>query len=170
MIYVNNIDITSENELDIISTIKAFLTKEKMILVNEENLPIDNKDLEEIVLNMEENLFLNAIHTNSIIRDFVVELKEYVSKVEEYVENVRDTEDFSTVTDSFINITEALLEFSTVAIFLQKELVDQIQLKELTNRSLIGAESGNLEYVLDIIEYELLPILHRILNEINEEM
>ncbi|TQR17378.1 hypothetical protein [Psychrobacillus vulpis] len=171
MIFVNDVLVSKEENKDKANEIlKSYLTTEKLILVNEHNELISNEEIEELLSKRAEVVKLVAIRISTLVRDFKEELHNYILEVEDYIENTRDCEDFSDTLSSFIQVTEALLQFSKVEDFLQKELINQQHLLEISEKSIQQAEVGNNEYVLDLIEYELLPILHNFLNETNEEI
>jgi len=102
--------------------------------------------------------------------DFKEELHTYILKVKAYIETARETEDFSSMMTSFIQVTEALIEFEAVANFLGKKLIDQEQIQTISIKALEQAEEGNIDYILDLMEYELLPILQHFIDETNMVM
>ncbi|WP_046174425.1 hypothetical protein [Domibacillus indicus] len=171
MIYVNGqLVTTSKNKIERNDNLKTFLYKEKLVIIDDTNVPVSSSGINAICDNSEEIYHLKAIKTNSILRDFKEELAVYINKVTHFVDETRETENYSSVPNAFIQVAEALIEFNKVADYLQKELIDINSLNNLSEKALIQTESGNIEYVLDLIEYELLPILEVLLKETNEEI
>ncbi|WNF22611.1 hypothetical protein [Mesobacillus jeotgali] len=173
MIYINEVPVAGDLNLELLKReIKAYLHKEKLVLIDQSgNILSENKVNSLLESSIEKDqLFLQGVKTNLLLRDFKDELILYIKKVEDYIENVRDTEDFSTVKDSFVQIIESVLEFTSVSDFLQKDLIGQDTVKELAQKAFAQAESGNDVYILDLIEYELLPLLNHFSEGIQEEM
>lgn len=171
MIYVNGYVVTEENDFDTAAELlKNFLFAEKLIVVKEDKEPMSQHELTAILKSGTKEIKLSAIKSSLLLREFKEELHTYILQVEQYVEKIRETENLSTVMNSFVQVTEALIEFSAVEEFLQKKLVQQNQLNDISRKALEQAEVGNNEYVLDLLEYELLPILHHFLDETNEVM
>ena len=171
MLYVNDHLVTEERELEAVAQqLQGYLFKEKLILVNSNQEPFLQEELADLLMSKKEELKLTAIHSSIMLREFKLELEDYIQKVEAYVEDMRESADFSGVLNGFIQVMESLLEFSAVEKFLQKDLIDQQQLNELSTKVLARAEEGNFEYVLDVLEYEVLAILHHFLAETNEVM
>ncbi len=171
MLYVNDYLVTEEIEVETVAQqLKDYLFKEKLIIVKQDQEPVSQDELASLLMSNAPELRLAAMHASVLLREFKEELENYIQKVENYVEDMRETEDFSEVLDGFAQVIEALLMFSAVEEFLQKSLIDQQQVNELSTKVLTRAEEGNLEYVLDVLEYEVLAILHHLLDETNEVM
>jgi len=171
MIFVNDFLVTEEKNKDLAKQkLVEFLFVEKLVVTKEDNHPMNEEELNTVLMNIDEKVQLTAVHSSVLVREFKQELQNYNLRIEEYIDDTRQSEDFSTVTTSFVEVTEALLEFSAVSTFLQKELIDQEQIQELTGKALQQLEVGNTEYLLDLLEYEILPILYHFVEETNEEM
>lgn len=172
MLYVNGQMVTEKMELEAVAQhLKEYLYKEKLIIVKQNNEPMLQEELASLLKsNTQEELHLSAMHTSVLLREFKEELENYIKKVEIYIEDMRETENFSDVLEGFVQVTEALLEFSIVERFLQKRLINKEQLNQISNKALARAEDGNYGYVLDLLEYELLSILHHLFDETNEVM
>lgn len=171
LLYVNEYKVTNEKEVEIVKEhLEEYLSKEKLIIVDHEGQPISQEGLSQLLLENVSELRLAAKSTSVMLREFKEELVSYIQNVETYIERMRENENFSDVLNGFIQVTEALLQFSSVEAFLQKSLVDQEQLNDLSTKALMRAKEGNYEYVLDLLEYELLAILYHFLDETNEVM
>ncbi|MEK5146251.1 hypothetical protein MKX53_04360 [Psychrobacillus sp. FSL K6-4615] len=171
MLYVNDHLVTEEKEVEIVAQqLKDYLFTEKLIIVKQDQQPMSQDELASLLLNNNPELRLVAMHTSVLLSEFNDELETYIRKVEVYIEDMRETENFSDVLSGFVQVTEALLEFSSVEEFLQKSLLDQQQMNDISTKALARAEEGNYEYVLDVLEYEVLTILQHFLDETNEVM
>jgi len=171
MLFINDILVTEEDDIQVVEkSVKSYLTEQKLVIMNEDNHPMNEEELQDNIANYSGTLKLTAITTSMLLREFKGELHNYILKVEDYIGDTRETEDFSTVSISFIQATEALLEFEVVAEFLQKKLINQQTIQDISRKALEQAKIGNSEYILDLLEYELLPILNHFINETNEEM
>lgn len=171
MLFVNDYLVTEEKELETVAQqLKDYLFKEKLVIIRPDKEPASQDELASLLISGASELRLAAIHTSVLLRGYKEELESYVQKVETYVDDMREKENFTGVLVGFVQVTEALLEFAAVEEFLQKKLLDQHELNEISSKALARAEEGNFEYVLDVMEYELLTILHHFLNETNEVM
>lgn len=171
MIFINDQLVVEDTiQSDVTHIVKGYLHKNRLVLVNNEGQPMSDEEMKTLLSNLNGVQKLKAVSTSNLLRDLKQELQLYNKKVESYVENVRDNEDFSTVITSFAQVMEGILEFSAVATFMKKDFIDPSYMQQLTEKAFAGAETGEGEYVLDMIEYELLPILNRLYDEINEEM
>lgn len=168
MIYINDkLVIETNNQDEAEQRLKKYLQKEKLLLINEDKQPISEQEWRVILSNLSGVKYLYAESTCTVLKDFKEELNLYIKKVEQYVDDVRDTENYLNVNDGFIQVTEALMEFYRVSQFLQKDIIDRNIIHKIAEKAFIQAEMGNEEYVLDLIEYELLPFLQRYDNEID---
>ncbi len=171
MLYVNDYLVTEEKELETVTQqLKEYLSKEKLIIIRPNQEPFTQDELESLLMSNKEECRLVAMNTSKLLREFKGELESYIRKVETYIDDMRETENFSNVLNGFVQVIEALIEFSSVERFLQKKLVDKQQLNELSTKALTRAEEGNFEYVLDVLEYEVFPLLQHFLDETNEVM
>ncbi|MGB2872592.1 hypothetical protein [Psychrobacillus psychrotolerans] len=171
MIYVNGNVVTDSNDHEVaVEYLKEYLSAQRLLVVNSNDEPMSQQQLSTILLSNVEEIHLIAIKTSIILRGFREELHTYILKVEQYVEDIREIEDFSTVMSSYTQVIEALIEFLSVEEFLQKQLIDQKHLNDISLKCLKRAEEGNFEYILDVMEYELLPLLHNFIKETNEVM
>lgn len=168
MIFINDVQLPMDyNGKD---GIYDYLKKKQMILISEEGRPLSNNDLTNILLNNNTPLYLHAKSTSSLLREFKEELYIYINKVTDYIDTTRDSDDHSTTVSSYSNIVEALFEFIPVTKYLQKNLIDTEYIHNITERVFERGQSNDYDYILDIIEYELLEILQTIYNEIQEVM
>lgn len=171
MIYVNNVLVTEEKAPETAGgKLKVYLATEKLVLLNENEELLEENEVEQLLMNLPSAINLTAIRSSELLANFKEELHTYILKVEGYIDTTRETEDFSTTMTSFIQVSEALLEFEAVANFLEKKLINQDQIQTITKKALEQAEEGNAEYLLDLMEYELLPILQNFIDETNMVM
>lgn len=171
MIYINGFVVTGSNEYEVVlKEVKDFISTRRLLIVDSNNDPMSQEQLSTLLLHNSGEIQLTAIETSIVLRAFKEELDAYTLKVEQYVDNTRASEDFSSVLNSYAQVTEALIKFISVEEFLQKQLLDKQLLNELTHKCLKRAEEGNFEYILDIMEYELLPLLRNFVKETNEVM
>lgn len=171
MIYINKILVTKgTNRIEVSQAVNTYLLDNKLVLVNNEGETLSEKEINELFFDSISNQHLQAISTLTLLTDFKMELDLYIHKVQEFIDDKRDSGNLSIVSVGFIQLIESTTNFSVVSSFIQKDLIDEVTIKELTKKAFEQAELGNVEYILDLMEYELLPILHDLLNEIQEEL
>ncbi|WP_342566961.1 hypothetical protein MKY09_14380 [Psychrobacillus sp. FSL K6-4046] len=171
MIYVNGNLITVEkNPKKAEVLLRDYLIKKKLVLVNNNDEPVSFQDLSEILLGNSKEIKLKGISSSIILREFKEELHNYILRVEQYIEVSRQNENYSSMLDNFVQVVEAIIEFSKIGNFLQKELVSHQQINNISTMAFEQAKVGNKEYILDLLEYELLPVLNFVFDETNEVM
>jgi len=171
MIYVNDILVTEEATLELAEkALKVYLATEKLVVTGPNEELLSEQEIEQVLVKFPATIKLVAIGSSKLLMDFKEELHTYILKVKAYIETARETEDFSSMMTSFIQVTEALIEFEAVANFLGKKLIDQEQIQTISIKALEQAEEGNIDYILDLMEYELLPILQHFIDETNMVM
>lgn len=171
MIYVNDVLVTNEETLELAEkALKDFLATEKLVVTGQNEELLTEQEIKQILVNLPTTIKFTAISSSKVLLDFKEELNTYILKVEAYIDTTRETEDFSSTMASFVEVTEALLEFEVVANFLDKKLIDREQIQTISKKALEQAEEGNADYLLDLIEYELLPILQYFIDETNMVM
>lgn len=171
MIYINDVFVTeSKNPTEREQLLRKHLQEEEVILVDEKNVPLDINKIGDFLLDVTNTHYLKAIKTSFVLQEFKVELQQYIEKVENYIEQLRDNENYTTITEGFTQVVEALIEFDKVAAYLQKETIDQDMLREISVKAITQAEMKNFQYVLDLMEYELLPLIHNLFDEANGEI
>ncbi|MBE1555014.1 hypothetical protein [Sporosarcina limicola] len=171
MIYVNELLVTEEKSRETaVQLVTEYLATKKLVLISGNNEILNEEEIRLLITEQPAVLKLTALHSNEVLRDFKEELHNYIVKIEEYVEDTRESENFTSAMNSFVQVAEALLEFEAVANYLRKKLINHQQIQAISTKALSQAEEGDSEYILDLIEYELLPILHQFIDETNEEM
>ncbi|MCK1995974.1 hypothetical protein MPH47_01820 [Psychrobacillus psychrodurans] len=171
MLFINDFLVSEEKDKQVLlQDVKSYLTKQKLILINEKHEPMSEEEIKEKLYSMAGTLKLTATLISVILFEFKEELHNYIVKVQTYIEEIRENENYNSVTDSFIQVTEALLQFKAVSNYLHKELISEQSIQSISEKALNQAELGNNEYILDLLEFELLPIIQKFLNETNGEM
>lgn len=168
MIFINGNPVNL-NDLSY-SALKSYLNSNHLILVNKENVPLME---DEIIKKLEQNVqeyHFNAIHSKELLTNFCEELRMYFEKLEAFIETAREEEQYDTVNTAFINVIEALMEFMIVQRFIDKTIYQASDLENLSTKALQQAQIGNNEYVLDLIEYEVFPLVEQLLKEIEERI
>lgn len=171
MIFVNGQIIASEGTNDMLfAKLKEYVKINHLVIVDENDVPIGREEIFTLI-EKNENCYLKAVPTSQLLSDFYMELNNYIDKVESYVEAVRDNEgDLHSVHTAFINIMEALMEFAKVQSYVQTNVIDFEFLEEISSKAFQQAQHGNLDYILDLIDYEIIPVLKDLQELIKERI
>lgn len=171
MLFINDFLVSEKKDkLVLFQEVKSYLVKHKLIIINGENEPLSEEEIQNKLFNMEETLKLTAITISKLLYEFKGELSNYIVKIENYIEDTRENENYHSVAESFIQVIEALLQFKVVSNYLHKEIISEHHIQTISQKALNQAEIGNNIYLLDLLEYELLPLLQKLLLETNGEM
>ncbi|WP_339210968.1 hypothetical protein NSQ41_03055 [Aeribacillus sp. FSL K6-8210] len=172
MIFVNDQLVVQDTTLEeALTKIKEYLWKHHLIIINNENVPLTDSQLEEVIKqNENQQVFFKAIKIKELLFEIYSELNDYVDKIEQYIDNIRDEENYSSVQEAFANVVEALIEFSNTQKYLDINVIDPKRLEEFSLKALRQTQLGNVEYVLDLMEYELVPLFKRLLKQLEERM
>ncbi|MDV6376988.1 hypothetical protein ORD22_01760 [Sporosarcina sp. GW1-11] len=169
MIYING-DRIAEDIDNIAKTINEYLIREKMVLVDENNIPLNPSAIENLVIQNNAPQYLRAIHTTQLLREFKQELNGYIEKVNQYIDDIRDLDDQLSVINGYTSVVEAILSFIPITNFIQKDLINSDFLQSISEKVFERAQLNDMSFIIDVIEYELLPLLQNVSDEIQEVM
>lgn len=150
--------------------LEEYIKINNLVIVDENDVPLGRDEVFALI-KKSEKCYLKAVQTNQLLSDFYMELNSYIDKVESYVDRVRENErNLHSIPTAFINIMEALIEFSRIHSYVQTNIIDLEFLEEISLKSLQQVQHGNLDYILDLIDYEIVPLLKDLRDSIGERI
>jgi hypothetical protein len=159
MIKVGNQTFERKNTLEETwKDIQAYLHDHQLILVDEQGIALN------------ENQIIAKLATEAVCEFYTKEVKEleqetidevvcYIDQVEGKVEELLESDQRETLTQSFVDLMEALLEMSTLCRYFQLDVLTEEKVRDLLQKALPRMEQGDEQYMLDVIEYEIIPMM-----------
>jgi hypothetical protein len=170
MIYINGTKIPRQNSLeDTLNLIKKLLLEDKSIIVNEHGAALSDND----ILNMLENqteVHFQTKKVSEIEKETLEELQNYIEIAEFEIEKLRENDDMNKTVQAFQNIVETLFYFSKLQNYYQLSIIDLNHVHELTEKSYDRVKELNTDYLLDVIEFEFLPMILSLKDAIEERI
>lgn len=141
----------------VFKAIKAFISKEQVILVDANGEPLQDEEVISIVKS-NDSFDFNSIAINDIAESFKQEVLTYIEQVNEYMSNLENVTD-QEIVHSFIDLINALVEIRKASEYFGIEFYSLEQINYLAGESLTRLEKGDKEYIRDVMEYEISPHL-----------
>lgn len=157
LIKINNQEFKNENVMELIESINNYLKKEKLILLNNERMPFSNEEVNTILAN---NTDFNFIATSLVFfeKETSKETLSYVRKVIHEVNKIINLE----LEVNLLSVITDLLEGIEDLIIFEKnyEIInfEKLDVHKISLEILSEYQSGNENYILDVLEFELLPL------------
>jgi ERCC4-related helicase len=170
MIYINRTKMPRQNSLeDTFYSIKKFLLNENSIIVNEHGAALSDNDILNILANQTE-IHFQTKKVSEIEKETLEELQNYVEKAEIEIERLRENDNMNEIVQAFQDIVEAIFYFSKLQNYYQLTIIDMNQIQELTQKSFDRMKESNTDYLLDVIEFEFLPMIKSLKDAIEERI
>lgn len=157
MIKINNHEFKNENAIELIESINDYLKEKKLILVNKDGIPLCNEEVNTILANYKE--------FNFIAKSLVFFKEETRKETLIYVKKVIDTVGKIVNLDLKVNLLSVisdLLEGIEDLILFEKsnsiKNFEVLNVQKISLQILSEYQSGNENYILDVLEFELLPL------------
>jgi hypothetical protein len=170
MIYINGTKIQRQSSLeDTFNSIIMFLSNENSVIVNEHGVALSNNEILNILANQAEVHFQTK-KISEIEKETLEELQNYVENAELEIEKLRENGNLGEIVQAFQDIVEALFYFSKLQDFYQLTIINLNHVHKLTEKSFNQVKEANSDYLLDVIEFELLPMIESLKEAIEERI
>jgi hypothetical protein len=157
MIKINDREFKNESVIEIIDSINDYLKEEKLILINNEGMPLCNKEVNTILANNTDFNFIAtslAFFEEETIKETLSYVKKVIHEVNRIINLDLEVNLLSVITDLLEGIEDLkILERNYEIINFEILDVQKISLEILSEY-----QSGNENYILDVLEFELLPL------------
>jgi hypothetical protein len=170
MIYINGTIIPKQNSLeDTFNSIKKFLLDEKSIIVNEHGAALSDNDILNMLANQSE-IHFQTKKVSEIEKETLEELQNYVEKAEIEIEKLRENDSMNETVQAFQDIVEAIFYFSKLQNYYHLTIINMDHIQKLTQKSYDRMKESNTDYLLDVIEFEFLPMIKSLKEAIEERI
>jgi hypothetical protein len=159
MIKIGNQTFERKNTLkETWKNIQNYLHENQLILVDEQGIALN------------ENQIIAKLTTETVCEFYTKEVKEleretidevicYIGQVEGKVEELLESDQREILTQSFVDLMEALLEISTLCRYFHLDVLTEEKVRDLFQKALPRVEQRDEQYMLDVIEYEMIPMM-----------
>lgn len=157
MIKINNHEFKNENAIKLIESINDYLKEKKLILVNKDGIPLCNEEVNTILANNKEFNFI-AKSLTFFKEETTKETLIYVKKVIDTVGKIVNLD----LKVNLLSVISDLLEGTEDLILFEKnhsiKNFEVLNVQKISLQILSEYQTGNENYILDVLEFELLPL------------
>jgi hypothetical protein len=137
--------------------LKEYLNLNKLIVVNKEGEPLNDQAILSCLSSEDSHFHVKQV--NVLEQETIIETLQFTSRVEQTIKDTLDNHEEVAVFQTFIEIIEALTHLEKVAMYFSIEDINSTKIKELSKKGLQQMEQKNESYILELIEYECLPMV-----------
>ncbi|WP_259549295.1 hypothetical protein MHI39_06000 [Heyndrickxia sp. FSL K6-6286] len=168
MLYINGKLLTGDkNQQNRVDLVNQYLSENDEVIIDKNGNYLNNYEITQVLL--EEVVNIKTVKSSSLAVNFISDLEKYVNKVENYIEDVREKEEYHSLSVNFVDTMESFIEISKIQKYYHVSIVNEKFFDMLLAKAEERMKEGNLEYLLDLLEYEVLPKLEELLAAIKEE-
>lgn len=153
------------NTESLINEIKKYLHNEKKILLDKKGETLNDEALIEIIKSNKGYEF-KTNELRDIEVGFLKEMKNYLYELEFYINKVSYLEDQSNKINCFIDTINSLTELETAARYYNIDFYSIEEINEIANKAIKYIELNNIDYLMDVLEYEIVPRIRNFLEQI----
>jgi hypothetical protein len=157
MIKINDREFKNESVIELIESINDYLKEKKLILINNEGMPICNEEVNTILVNNTDFNFIAtslAFFEEETIKETLSYVKKVIHEVNKIINLDLEVNLLSVITDLLEGI-EDLKIFEKNFEIINFEIID---VQKISLEILSEYQSGNENHILDVLEFELLPL------------
>jgi hypothetical protein len=157
MIKINNQEFNNENVTELVENINEYLKEKKLILVNKDGIPLCIQEVITILTNNKEFNF-TATSFTFIKEETKKETLKYVKKVIDTIEKIVNLD----LKVNLLSVISDLLEgIEDLKLFEKNYAIknfEVLDVQKISLQILSEYQSGNENYIFDVLEFELLPL------------
>jgi hypothetical protein len=157
---INNEKFYPSNGLEILlKQIKTYLYENQLILAGSNGDSLTETEIINIIA-VNPTYSFNTISVSEVENGFINEMLDYVEKVEKYFTQLSDSNDNEFIINTFIDLINSLTEIVKVAEHYKVNFLSIENINEIANKAISRIEIGDIDFLLDVMEYEIIPSLH----------
>lgn len=145
----------SEN---ILNQIQTHLYQNQLVITDNKGTPLEENEILNIISTHSTYCF-NTTSISDIENGFISEIIDYIKKVENHFTQLSMSNDNGHIINIFIDLINSLIEIESTVGYFGIDFLNVEQIKEIANKALSRIEKGDIEYILDLMEYEIIPTL-----------
>jgi hypothetical protein len=137
--------------------IKQYLQQELIVLIGEDGIPLNENQIREQLLNPDAEF--NSKKINGLELEAISEATDYIERAEVGIKELLEEIDLVVIFKSFTDLMEALMYLEQLTRYFSFGIISIEKINAFGEKALVQMEKGNSSYLLDVIEYECLPLL-----------
>lgn len=142
-----------------LTQIRQYLQEHQMLIVNDEEMPLSEDEIVR-VLQTQEEVYFKVIPVKRFELEMLKETEQFLEHAEEELNDIVTNEETEKYMNAFLQISESLLELAPLVLYFGLELKINDKVKHYSQKALNQLELGNEEYIGELLEYEILPLLN----------
>ncbi|MET3697648.1 hypothetical protein SAMN05877753_106246 [Bacillus oleivorans] len=159
MFIINKEKFSSKNGIDnLLKEIKFYLHENQLVLTNSKGVPLTEEEIENIISSNPSYKF-DSISVSELETEIVNDMVDYIKRVEKNFSEISQSNNNEKIINSYIELINSMIEIVKVAEHFDIEFLTPEQINEITNKSISRIEKGDIEFIIDVMEYELIPML-----------
>ena len=142
----------------VFNKIMKYLKENQLLITDEQGTPLNEVEISEI-LKSNNSYHFRTSKISIIEDDFIKNTIDYINKAETLYKEIAEAENEGLIIQAFIDLTNSLAEIQKVSGYFNIHIISIEQINNLASMALEKVQQGDIEFVNDIIEYEILPQL-----------
>lgn len=155
---------TAEEEFKLIMN---YLADHQLVIVNIEEVPLRDEEVLNSLLE-KEVIHFSLKSVADLELDTVRNVLQYIETAEYHISLLDEEADNKVIFQAFVDVMEALDYFSSLSDYLKLNAVNSEKLHNISLKGLQQMEQENEEYILELLQYECLPMLMELRTELVE--
>lgn len=151
----------------LLKEMQSYLHEKHLVITDNKGIPIDDKEIVNIVSTNQTYRFYTT-SVSVLENEFIIEMIDYVERLEKHFPKIAASNDKVLIVNSFIEIINSVVELEGVSKYFNMNVVNIERINEIVNRALVRIEQDDLEYIIDVIEYEMSPIFSELKSRLLE--
>jgi hypothetical protein len=155
------------NILENLETIKEYLSEQHLIIVDKHHKPLDEEEILEFLVDENPVFLVKEIY--KLEKETIEENIFFINQIKKTIEElISDPKEASQVYKVFIDIIEVLTHLERIGSYFTIEVISKSNIETISIKGLEQMELYNDSYILELIEYECLPMLISFKNKLEE--
>ncbi|WLD92969.1 hypothetical protein [Alkalihalobacillus sp. AL-G] len=151
-----------------LQTVQQHLTDNKLIIVDAEGIPLPDSTITSRI-NDEETSTFKVKSTLIIEQETLLEAIEYIDNIEPQIEVLHNS-DQDMIINGFVNAMESLVYLDKLVSHFNIDISIDYNLENASQKALKQVEDGNVDYLLDLLEFSFTPLLGEMKTKFQERI
>ncbi|MBO9596785.1 MAG: hypothetical protein J7559_03025 [Cohnella sp.] len=162
MIKIGEQSFTRKSDMeDNLAMIRQYAKDEQVIVTNEEGEALDEEQIRDW-LNEHDMAIFQVKQVQELERETIASLIEYIDHAQIRIGELVEETNAGIIYQAFVEMIESLQYIESVTQYFGITNVSAERIKILSERALQQIELDNSSYIIDLFEFECLPLLLRI--------
>ncbi|WP_025028332.1 hypothetical protein [Caldalkalibacillus mannanilyticus] len=150
-----------------VEAVFQYLKENHLLIVDEDHIPL----MEEVIIQKlaaEESPQFITRSIQEVESETIQSVIEFIDQAEKNIKELADENNKAKIFQAFSDIVETFVELQSLTEYFDVAFPSEEKIKELSKKGLAQMENQNESYLLDLLEYECLPILEELRDQLAE--